>query len=135
MQRIKEPPKDDLDFKYIKEAERIRKKEEDRSLSIEPSELPSIELRLREGSDYKGDEFEFDGEMIFIPQLSFLEIRKANREGMKIFDKTDLGKRILMIKRTDTISRQEALDKITHAEEMSMMEMTDIEDLWLVFLL
>lgn len=120
------------DTKYIDAIEDLKEKEDKQIESMEPSEIASIDLRLREGSEYNGDTMMFAGKEIKIPQLSFIEVRKANREGLKIFDKTDIGKRILNGNRA-SISNEEFNSLFSFSDIQCMKDMTDVEDLWLMF--
>ncbi|MFW9882486.1 MAG: hypothetical protein ACFFG0_56205 [Candidatus Thorarchaeota archaeon] len=130
---MKEPR--DLDFSYVNEVMKEKEKDIVINQSMEPSELINVELRLREGRNYDDDVFILKGNEIKIPQLSFIDIRKANRKGLSIYDKTKIGKKILYLKRNGATQKEitELRETFTFEDELSLQEMTDIEDLWLVF--
>lgn len=121
-----------MDTKYLDEVERMGNEDKQTVTSKQPSEIIDVELRLREGSKHKGDKFTLDGVEIYIPQLSFLDIRRATREGVKIFDRTELGKKILYSKRR-VKEVDELLSMMSFEERQVMREMTDIEDLWIAW--
>ena len=125
-------PTPTFDTKYLDEVEKLQFEDVKTVTRNQPSEVLDVEIRLREGFRRKGDKFVLDKIEIYIPQLSFLDIRRATREGIKIFDKTDVGKKILYSKRR--IRDEDELLSMTSFEERQVMrEMTDIEDLWLVW--
>jgi hypothetical protein len=120
------------DTKYLDEMDRLQTEDVKTVIRNQPSEVLDVEIRLRDGYRHKGDKFVLDGIEIYIPQLSFLDIRRATREGIKIFGKTDVGKKILYSKRQ--IKDEDELLSMTSFEERQVMrEMTDIEDLWLAW--
>lgn len=118
--------------KYLDAMEKQMETDIKTVVSKEPSEVLNVEIRLREGYRHKGDKFTLDGEETYIPQLSFLDIRRATREGLKIFDKTEIGKRILYEKRR-AVNADEISAMTTWEERQVMREMSDIEDLWLAW--
>ncbi len=71
---------------------------------------------------------------VYIPQLSFLDLRKARREAMKLVDKSETGKKILMAL-DSSIPDDEEIGEISDWDrKMFWDELLDHEDLWLAFL-
>ena len=122
----------DVDTKYLDAVEKVRETDIKKVTRNEPSEVLDVEIRLREGNRHKGDEFVLDGEKTIIPQLSFLDVRRATREGLKIFDKTELGKRILYEKRR-AMNKDEAIAMDSWEERQVLAELSDVEDIWLAW--
>jgi len=130
MQRIPETPKK-LDTSALDAVMALKKEDIDRATNREPSTVIDVDLRLREGAKYKGDEMEIDGVKIYIPQLTFLQLRKANREAMKSLDGKPIGKKVLLAIRSEAKLDEKIDDTIE--ETVQIAEMSDIEDLWLMF--
>lgn len=128
---VKEPEMK-YDTKYLDAMEEFQVEDKQRVVTKEPSDVLGVEIRLREGYRHVGDKFKLDGIEICIPQLSFLDVRKATREGIKIFDKTEIGKKLLYSKRRVKDS-DELFSLMSFEERQTMRDMTDIEDLWLVY--
>jgi hypothetical protein len=99
---------------------------------MEPSDVVGVEIRIREGKGYKGDEFEVDGERIYIPQLSYSDLRKAIRESMKLLDGSSLGKKV--VKAMKTGNDDEDVGDVSFTEWALIDEVNVTRDLWLVFL-
>jgi hypothetical protein len=121
-----------MDTKYLDGIEELQQEDVKTVTQNQPSDVISVEIRLREGARHKGDKFVLDGIETYIPQLSFLDIRRATREGIKIFDKTEFGKKILYSKRR--VKDDDELFNLMSFEERQIMRgMTDVEDLWIVW--
>ena len=121
-----------VDMKYLEEMERLKAQDVKKVVSGEPSEVLDVEIRLREGLARKGDAFKLNGIDTYIPQLSFIDIQRATREGIKMFDKTEIGKRVLYENRR-AMDKAELISMSTFEERQVLRDMSDVEDLWLAF--
>lgn len=129
MQRMPEKPK--VDTSALDAVMALKKEDIDRATNREPSTVIDVDLRLREGSTYKGDAIEVDGVKVVIPQLTFIQVRKANREGLKSLDGKPIGKKVLLAIRSEAKLDEQVGDSLEEAAQIA--EMSDIEDLWFMF--
>lgn len=129
MQRMPEKPK--VDTSALDAVMALKKEDIDRATNREPSTVIDVDLRVREGSEYKGDVIEVDGVNVIIPQLTFIQVRKANREGLKSLDGKPIGKKVLLAIRSEAKLDEQVGDSIE--ETVQIAEMSDIEDLWFMF--
>jgi len=131
MERINKNKEKVYDTKYLEEMEQMKRDDIKLVKSGEPSELFDTDLRLREGKDYEGDTFMVDSFPIIIHQLSFRDLRRATREGMKVLDHSEIGKQMLDASRVEANKNEEK--SFTFEEKLTLEEITDIEDSWLLF--
>lgn len=108
--------------------------EDNRMISkVSPMDLVETDLRLREGVEYKGDKFKFDGVEIILPQLTFIQLRKAQRESYLAFDDKPLLKRFFdMLREARKLKKEDDELDLTFDEEMKLRELNDVQDLWLM---
>jgi hypothetical protein len=129
MERIKEKPK--IDTSALDAVMDLKKADIERATNREPSTVIDTDLRLREGAGYKGDVIEVEGVKVVIPQLTFIQVRKANREGLKSLDGKPIGKKVLLAIRSEAKLDEQVGDSLEETAQIA--EMTDIEDLWFMF--
>jgi hypothetical protein len=127
-----ERPRKEYDMSVMEKVGKIKDDAINLNQSIKPSDMVSTEIRIREGSDHDEDTFSIDGVEIIIQQLTFIQLRKAEREGYKTLDDTDLGKKLNLVNRTEA-NLDVDLGKLTWKESLAIEEINDIQDLWLAY--
>jgi hypothetical protein len=95
-----------------------------------PTLLVETDLRLREGVEYTGDVFTFDGVGITIPQLTFIQVRKSQRQAFIAFEDKKLLKKIFELVRK--LKKPDEKLPLTFEEELKIGDINDVEDLWLI---
>jgi len=123
-------PEEKVDTSIMDAAMKIKEDQINAGMKQSPEDVIDLELKIREGKGHKGEIYEVDGVKIHIPQLSVIQRRKANREGLKHVGTTILGKKIIFAMRSK--ANQDSEVDLTFDETLELQEATDIEDVWLV---